>query len=303
MEIQQLRAWRSLVATGSVRGAADALGYSPSAISQQISQLQKEVGITLLSRVGRGIEPTPAGRALAARVDGVLGELGDLHDFVRALRAGRSATLTFGYFPSLGATWLPDIVGPLVGEFPDTSLDLYVSDTHDPARRPRPDLQLLVLPPGVGTPAGYQSHPVAEDSYVVTMRHDDPLAARDSVPMAELAHHSWIDNEHGHGPCRRIVLDACAAVGFQPAFRIQTHDYPTALALVARGLGLSVMPALGATHLPDGVVRRPIVDPTPTRAIHAIVLRDSADQPVVQRALALTLEAAAAEQPSSLVST
>src|SRR5699024_2804401 len=134
--------------------------------SQQVTHLQKEAGIALLSRVGRGIEPTPAGRALADRIDGVLGELGGLDDFVRSLKAGRNTSLTLGYFPSLGTTWLPDIVGPLSEEFPDTRLELYVSDVHDPARRPRPDLQLLVLPSDATVPPGYEAHPIAEDKYV-----------------------------------------------------------------------------------------------------------------------------------------
>lgn len=292
MEVQHLRAWRSVVATGSVRASAEALGYSPSAISQQVAHLQRETGIALLNRVGRGIEPTPAGRALADRIDGVLGELGDLDDFVRALKNGRSTSLTLGYFPSLGTTWLPDIVGSLAQEFPHTRLELYVSDTHDPARRPRPDVQLLVLPAGGTVPANYAAHPIAADDYVVTMHRDDPLAAQAEVPLAELAGRSWIDNDSSAGSCRKVALDACASVGFQPAFGIQTHDYPTALALVARGLGISVMPALAATQLPPTVLSRPIVDPTPSRSIHALVLNDAADQPAVRRTLALTTAAA-----------
>lgn len=155
-----------------------------------------------------------------------------------------------------------------------------------------PHVQLLVLPPEGTVPAGYQAHSIAEDGYVVTMREDHRLASQEKVPLAELAQHAWIDNDFAHGSCRRIALDACAAVGFQPTFRIQTHDYPSALALVSRGLGLSVMPALAATQAPPNVIRRPIVDPTPTRHIHALVLKDSADQPPVQRTLALTKTAA-----------
>lgn len=296
MEIQHLRAWRSVVATGSVRATAEALGYSPSAISQQVAQLQKAAGFALLSRVGRGIEPTPAGRALAARIDGVLGELGDLDDFVRALQVGQDTSLTLGYFPSLGTTWLPDIVGPLAEEFPSTRLNLYVSDTHDPARRPRPDVQLLVLPAEGAVPAGYATQLIAEDSYVVTLHEDDPLAEQAEVPLADLARHAWIDNDFVGGSCRTVALDACAAVGFQPTFRIQTHDYHSALALVARGLGISVMPALAATQLPPHVTTRPIIDPTPRRSIHALVLLDSADHLVVRRTLALTTRAAAVQQ-------
>lgn len=287
MDIQHLRAFRSVVATGSVRGAADVLGYSPSAISQQVTALQRHSGVPLLGRVGRGVEPTAAGRAMAARIDAVLGELGDLDDFVRALRDGRATTFTLAYFSSLGATWLPGIVGPLVEEFGDTRIDLHMTDVHDPGRRPRPDLQLVVLPDDAPIPGGYERHLVARDTYVVALPQTHPFAGHDEVSLPELAGQTWIDNDFAQGACRQVTLEACAAAGFQPRFRVQTHDYPSALGLVATGLGISVMPALGARHLPEGVVTRPVVDPTPVRSIHALVLRDSADLPILRRALDL----------------
>lgn len=292
MDVQQLRSFRSVVATGSVRGAAEALGYSPSAVSQQVATLQRAAGVPLLSRVGRGVEPTRAGWALAERIDGVLGELGDLDGFVRALREGRGATLVLAYFSSLGTTWLPDIVGPLVREFPDTRIGLAMTDVFDPTRRPRPDVQLIVAPESAAAPDGYERHLLTRDAYVVALPQDHPFVGRESVPLVELADQAWIDNDFAQGTCRRVVLDACAAVGFQPRFRIEAHDYASALGLVSTGIGISVMPSLGAQQLPPGVLARPVVDPTPVRSIHALVLRDSADTPAVTRCLELIREAA-----------
>lgn len=297
VDLQHLRAFRSVVATGSVRAAADILGYSPSAISQQVTALQREVGVTLLGRVGRGVEPTVAGHALAARIDGLLGELGDLDDFARALREGRNATLTLAYFASLGATWLPGIVGPLAADFPDTRIELILAEIHDPTRRPRADLQLLVMPPESTTPEGYVRHPLARDAYVVALPAGDDWAGRESIGLAELAARTWIDNDFAQGACRQIVLDASAAAGFRPRFRIQTHDYPTALGLVATGVGITVLPSLATRHVPPGVAVVPVVDPTPVRSIHALVLRDSQRSPAVVRALELATAVAAPGVP------
>lgn len=290
MDVQQLRAFRSVVATGSVRAAAEVLGYSPSAISQQVSGLQRSAGIPLLARVGRGREPTRAGVALAGRVDGVLGELGDLDQFLRGLREGRGSAIVLGYFHSLGSTWLSGIVGPLVAEFPDTRVDLFVSDGFDPGRRPRPDVQLVVASRGFAAPVGYALVPLGEDPYAVVLPGGHPLADGEEVALTDLAGESWVDNDAAGGSCRQVVIDACAAAGFQPRFRIETHDYATALSLVSAGLGISVMPSLGAHHLPEGLVALPVTQPTPVRSIGALVREDSATTPLVRR----TLELAAA---------
>lgn len=287
MDVQHLRAFRSVVATGSVRGAADVLGYSPSAVSQQISGLQRSAGIPLLTKVGRGVEPTPAGIALAERVDGLLGEIGDLDHFVRGLREGRETTVVLGYFHSLGATWLPGIVGPLVGEYPEARVELFVGDTFEPTRRPRPDVQLVVVPRGFEPPSGYSLRPLAGDPYVVALPAGHPLAGETEVPLADLAGESWVDNDVARGWCRQVVVDACAAAGFQPRYSIEAHDYPTALSLVDAGLGVSVMPSLGARRLPEGLVTIPVAHPVPVRSIGVLVREDSAGTALVQRIIEL----------------
>ncbi len=292
MDVQHLRAFRSVVATGSVRAAAEVLGYSPSAVSQQVSGLQRSAGIPLLTKVGRGLEPTPAGIALAGRVDGLLGELGDLDQFLRGLREGRDSSVVLGYFHSLGSTWLSDIVGPLVEDYPDTRVDLFVADEFDAGRRPRPDVQLVVTPRGFDAPSGYALEPLGEDPYVAVLPEGHRLAGRDAVPLSDLAGESWVDNDAARGACRQVIIDACAAVGFRPRFRIETHDYATALSLVTAGLGISVMPSLGARRLPDGLVSVPVVQPRPVRSIGALVREDAAGTPLVRRVVELAVEAA-----------
>lgn len=299
MDIQQLRAFRSVVATGSVRAAAEALQYSPSAISQQITALQRDVGVALTRRSGRGVEPTQDGRVLAERIDSLLGEMGDLDAFVQGLKQGRTTNLTIGYFSSLGGTWLPRIVGPLMEAFPETRVELFVADAFDPARRPRPDLQFLVEPREFVVPDGYDYHPLAGDDYVVAMPENHPLAAREEVALPELAAEPWVDNDSSGGWCRQVVIDACASVGFQPSFRLQTLDYSVALGLVAVGLGVSVLPSLGANSLPEGVVTRPVVGPAPRRRIGAVVMKGSAEMPAVARLLGLARGVAAQQSGES----
>ncbi len=83
-----------------------------------------------------------------------------------------------------------------------------------------------------------------------------------------------MDNDFARGWCRRTLVEACTAAGFSPPFHVEAHDYPTAVAFVGAGVGVTVLPALGAAHLPPGLVAVPVVRPAPVRSIHA-VLRDA----------------------------
>lgn len=291
MDLQGMRAFRSVVATGSVRAAAAALQYSPSAVSQQVTSLQRDIGVPLLAKSGRGLEPTAAGRALAKRLDAFLEEVGDLDNFVTDLRSERDETFTLSYFASLGASWLPQIVGALGSEFPDARIDLRLSDVFLGQTRPRPDVQFLVPGDDLVTPSEYIRHDIAVDPFVVVLPEGHELQGEDSVSLERLSRETWIDNDFVYGTCRGITLEACAAVGYQPSFRVQSHDYATAIELVAVGMGITVLPELGVQRMPAGVVVRPI-SPMFTRTISALVLRTSADRPMVRRTVELAQDAA-----------
>ena len=101
-----------------------------------------------------------------------------------------------------------------------------------------------------------------------------------------------MDNDFSRGPCRQVVLDACAAAGYTPAFPIETHDYPSAIAFVAAGVGITVLPRLGTAMLPPGVRVVPIVDPVPRRRI-MLRARDAVrEHPAVVRVVELLQDAA-----------
>src|SRR5690349_7462778 len=110
LDPHRLRVFRSVVASGSVQAAADNLGLTSSAVSQHLAALQKETGLTLFQRVGRGIAPTEAALVLDAQSDEVMSQWNRLDQVVTDLRDGRSGRLSIGYFSSAGATWMPSLV-------------------------------------------------------------------------------------------------------------------------------------------------------------------------------------------------
>lgn len=292
LDAHRLRIFRAVVSTGSVNGAASSLGYTPSAVSQHIASLQKETGLRLVEKVGRGIRPTEVGRAFAEESRHVLERLAALESVAGDLRAGRVGRVTVGYFASAGATWIAPAVAALVREFPGVRLDLRLIELGgtDPFE---PDVELYIDGAPSSPLAGYAVQMLIDEPYVAVVPETHPLAGAASVSLRELQHEDWIDNDVMRGPCRQVVLDACAEVGFAPAFHVETQDYPSAVAFVATGVGITVLPRLGAAMLPPGLCAVPVVDPVPTRRIMLRVRNVVRDNPAVQRVAELLRDCAA----------
>lgn len=271
LDVHRLRVFRAVVASGSVHAAAANLGYTASAVSQQVTALQRETGLVLLARSGRGVEPTAVGLAFADRIDGVLSRLGEVEAFAADLRDGRTGSLSMAYFASVGAAWMPTVAHTLLERFPELRLKLELRDDSSTGPGQRPDIQLVVAPPGFAGTRQAHAHHLLDDPYLAVVPAGHPLAGAADVELAKLAGESWVDNDFAHGWCRRNLLEACQAAGFTPPFRVEAHDYPTAIAFVAAGIGVTVLPRLGAKNLPPGVAAVPITSPTPRRSIYALV--------------------------------
>jgi DNA-binding transcriptional LysR family regulator len=282
LDLARLRVLRAVVATGSIRASSSALGYTPSAVSQQLAALQRETGLRLFERVGRGIEPTDAGRALATESEALFEAVSRVEGVVGDLRAGRVGSLRIGYFGSAGAAWLAPTVMALRTEFPDLRMTEY-----EPAD---PDVDIFVEEQGGGHSPRVEVHRLAADPYVAVVRVDDPLAELAEVPLADLAERDWVDNDLRDGPCRTVVLDACARAGFTPRFVVETHDYRTAISFVATGIGITVAPSLGVADLQKDLTAVAIVSPTPVRHISVAVKKSIASHPAARRAVELLAE-------------
>ncbi|GAB17393.1 putative LysR family transcriptional regulator [Gordonia effusa NBRC 100432] len=298
IDTHRLMIFRSVVATGSVGGAAATLGYTSSAISQHVTALQRETGLTLVERSGRGIEPTPAGRVLADAATKLMQQVDELAATVEDLRAGTTGRIVVSGFSSAVTGWMPDVVAALTADFPDTRVLVRIEEDREAVREVRPDIAILV---GLGrTPPipGYASHELLVEPYVAVLNENHELAGRSAIDMAELAAYRWIDSDTSDGPCRQNMLTACAAAGFTPSFAVETSDYPAALRFVARDVGLTVVPQLGAAELPVGTVSVPLTNPTPERTICVYVKDSRSYDPAVVRTVELLHRSASSGKSS-----
>jgi DNA-binding transcriptional LysR family regulator len=284
LDPHRLGVFQSVMVTGSVQEAADNLRMTPSAVSQHIAALQRQTGLDLFDRVGRGIVPTAAAEALIAQAETVLQQWHRLDDYVADLRDGRTGRLVLGYFPSAGSTLLPSIVRQITAEFPDLVVELVLTEVG--ARSTIPDIDVAMDHSENTRRPGYRKVPLTEDPYILAVHHEHPLARRRAVTLTDLKGEGWVSNDSFANPGHRIVLAACAAKGFTPRFTVQAQDHHSALGFVAAGVGITVLPRLAARIIPDGVVRVRITDP-PVRQLVAMVREGGVRNAVADRVLDL----------------
>lgn len=287
IDVQRLAVLREVARAGSFAGAAAALRHTPSAVSQQIAALERGAGIVLVERSTRGVTLTDAGRLLLETADTVHAELLAADRQLRELREQGPPTLTVVTFPSAGEPLLAPALTALTGaptEGPSGEGDKHVDITVIEAE---PDDALIALRDGVADLALlYHLHvpqpprrwasvagpgrytPLVTERFSLVVPPTHRLADRDRVDLAEFADERWIQGWGEPGS----VLDALAAIrGFRPQVACRSSDYRFMTALVAAGVGVTLMPELALVG--GDAVRRLAIDPETTRHVGAYLPR------------------------------
>lgn len=293
MDLHRLRLLRELAARGTITAVADALAYTPSAVSQQLRTLETEIGTPLLERQGRRLVFTAAGRALVAGADGVFESVEAATSAAAAAATRIGGTVDLGAFASVGATVVPAALSRIEREHPD----LVVRVTHG-AQATRRELELGHL--DVLLEQVYSVLPRARHDRLV--EHEvlvEPVGL--AVPAEEDAgsdlsayrERAWVGGPGGSA-CRQLLDRLSADAGFAPDVRHLTEDVEVTLQLVAAGLAVAVLPRLATTRLPDGVAVHPLAGVT--RRVVAITRAASVDRPGVGVVLAALQQAGGARQ-------
>jgi DNA-binding transcriptional LysR family regulator len=297
LDIRRLRVLHAVSSYGSVTAAAAALGYAAPAASQQLAALEREVGMRLTERVGRGIELTPAAAILVAHTDALLARLDVAESDLAALRDQVSGRVALAAFPSAGATivpaaWAalaqaaPHVQIELTEMEPDESLHAVLRGETDVAVAHEYDLLPRPLDPL------FERRELARDPVLLAVPASSPLACTPDrpVPLAGLAGQPFLAPRPGTS-CAEMIQRACARAGFVPRVVARATDFAVLLSLVAAGAGLTLVPELAVHHLPAGV--RLLVPAEPvTRQIFTVSRRGGDRKPAVRVVLDALAEAA-----------
>jgi DNA-binding transcriptional LysR family regulator len=294
LDVRRMQLLRAVVTSGSVTSAAGNLGYSPSAISQQLAVLEREAGVPLLERVGRGVRPTAAGRLLTEHAAILSKNLTDAETALRDLKEGRTGHLSVRYFSTAGVALVPPSIFRLRKDHPGLQIDLKLVDPEDPlpeVEKGNADVAIVVFPRLDPPRQGIELIHLMQDPLRAVLPRGHRLAGKRVLDLADLAEEPWVGTEWPPGPCADLIRNACAAAGFTPRITVESEDYATSQGFVAAGLGVTLVPRLGLDTTHSGVVIRRVRRPEPVREIYAAV-RDP-ENPAVKAFLTALVEVAA----------
>lgn len=281
---QALRALAAIARTGSVAAAAEHLGYTPSAVSQQIKRLAAQVGVPLTARVGRGVVLTPAGQALTDAGPEVFAAMERAADAARRRAAAVAGTLRVAAFSTAVRGLLAPRLTGLAAAHPALEVSI---DELDPAPAAAAlasgavELALVHDMDGVALPlpAQVRWRGVHTDVGDVIVRSDHPLAERRTLAGRDLAGSTWVTSPPGTA-CHDWFQRLLAGVEAAPRVRHRVDDFSTQLALVESGGVIALIPRLARPALPP-TVRAVPVEPSPVRRVDAVWRASSESNPAV----------------------
>jgi DNA-binding transcriptional LysR family regulator len=265
LSLQRLRMLRELHRRGTVTAAAAAMHYTASAVSQQLAQLERDVGATLFERTGRRVQLTGLGRVLAEHAEEILGAVERATVALEHAQDSPAVRLTAGVWASVASGLLPVALSALAVEHPGIQVrtrELAPEDTAGAVRDGALDFSFVI---------DYSNYPMRWDPGlsrdIIAVERLHAAVAEGALPdepvaLAELAEHPWIlAGPRSH--FGRAVRLACQASGFEPRINHEVGEQATALAMVAAGLGITLVSDLGLSLCPPGVqvvtLREPVL--------------------------------------------
>ncbi|GAA2547854.1 LysR family transcriptional regulator [Mycolicibacterium diernhoferi] len=271
-DVRRLVVLQEIARSGSLSAAAAALSYTTSAVSQQVTALERDLGCRLLVRGPSGAQLTTAGTRLLEHVPAILGAIAAAEKDLAALTGSRGGKIRIASFSSAAAVILPPALARLRTVLPGLDIELIGVDPADGVallRTGDADAAMVTEVPGerpefpdVSTVGVY------DDEFFVVLPHGHTLTERKEVPLAALAQESWvISSENGVCPDTRVFRTACRRAGFEPSVTFRADDYGTVQGLVAAGLGVSLVPSLAATGVRTGVALRRVAGHRPVRRV------------------------------------
>lgn len=299
LDLRRLRLLCELRDRGTVGATAATLGYSPSAVSQQLRVLEAETGAALLERVGRRVQLTNAGLTLARHADRLLGAVEEAEAELAATTGGVTGTVRIAAFQTATLALVPPALTALAAEYPQLRVEVLELEPeaglHALARR---ELDLVIADEWEYVPRagqeGLEREQLLRESVRLVLPSDHPTAARhpEAAALRELAGEPWAC---GSPPSAhdRLVHRTCRELGgFTPDVRHRSTDLLVLFALVRAGHAVTLLPDLAGGHADPTLALRDIAEGPLSRVVYTAVRAAAADRPAL-RAVRGALRAAA----------
>jgi DNA-binding transcriptional LysR family regulator len=276
-DLHRSRTFVSVVRHGSISAAADALGFTQSAVSQQLSTLERDVGLSLVDRGRRPLRPTRAGADLLPAVGSLLGQAATLDSAVADMLGLRRGRVDLVAFASALASLLPPVVGAFRAAHPGIEVGVAEAETDAALaalRAGAADVALVHLMPGqaIDDAGGLVRVALGDDPLHAVLPAGHPLAARSTIALGDLAAEPLVvpRGDGRAGPFRRLVEALVAETGAELRVAYEVDDLQAAQAFAAAGLGAVLMHGLAVGAGAPGVAVRPLTTARGARRVEAI---------------------------------
>jgi DNA-binding transcriptional LysR family regulator len=283
LDVKRMRVLKEVAARGSFSGAADALSYTQSAVSQQIAALEREAGTMLVERSARGVRLTDAGTALVGHADAIIARLDAAERELEAIAGLRGGHLRIVAFISAAASLMPLAIAEFRRRHPAVELSLEPrepAEAMDGLRSGECDVALSLeasFAPYAGD--AIAKTPLLDDPMFLVLPGDHPLAHKPNLRLEDLADEPFIQGAVGTCPDTQILLRAANAAGFEPRIAFQSNDYTAIQGFIAAGVGVGLIPDLALVSVRDDIVIRDLGPQAPSRRVFAATLDGSYQSP------------------------
>ena len=286
LDLRRLRALRELSTHGTIAGAADALHLTPSAVSQQIATLEREIGRQVAEPHGRSVRLTPAAEIVLTHADALFAQVELLRADLDTAAAGRLHEVRVAAFASAIAAVVAPAARMLAAGGTGPSLRVVEMEAPEAFRGlASGTLDVVVSMECDGAPratdARFTRVELCQDILDVALPADHPLAGRREVPLAALAAEAWIAPPSGWS-CDQVVQGGCRTAGCSPDVHHRCGDWSVAVSMVGAGLGVTLGPRLAQSEPPPGVALRPLAAPAPVRHLFAACARGAEQRPALK---------------------
>lgn len=257
METARCRAFVAASESGSFSAAAELLGYTPSGVSQLVSALENELGVSLLSRSKRGVALTPSGESLLPVAREMLRQEQRLREQAAELKGLAMGSVTIATYASIARRWLPEVIRAFRADYPQIRIDVVEGiwqELHQMVGERRADMAFM----SYAEPMPYDWVELTKDPMLAILPRDHPLAGAERYPLGRCREETFIMPAKGRDV---DIVEMLKRAGIELQIKVSTLENLSALAMIEQGLGMSIMNDIITQRWECDVVKLPLDPP------------------------------------------
>lgn len=299
----RLRVLQMIGHLGTVTAAAQALHYTPSAVSYQVRQLADELGVELLAQSGRRVRLTTQAQVLLRHADILFAQAERARTELAATSEDPSGRFTLCGFSTAASQLLPQSAAWLRDENPQVTVRVVEAEPtrcFDLLLTEEADFALVTATPDIPPPSDprFEQRPLLDDPLDLLVPAEHPFTRFPRVALTDAATEPWIVGRIG-STYHQLVVSACTTAGFSPDIVHWADEWDTGIALVSHGLGIMLVPRLAPINPHWCVSRVPLTgEPAPARRILVATRRGGSTNPLIRQAVERVTETARGHSPS-----